>query len=51
VAQAQTTVQSQAAAVSSKESFPVEIIQLLAVLARIEVRRQAKLRAERKEVG
>lgn len=52
VVQVQVKVQSQVSSVvSSKEIFPVEIIQLLAVLARIEARRQAKLRAGRKEVG
>jgi hypothetical protein len=34
--------------VSSVEELPIEIIQLLQVLARIEARRQAKLRAEQK---
>lgn len=52
VVQAQATVESQAVSESfSKETLPIEIIQLLAVLARIEARRQAKLRAVRKEVG
>ena len=37
--------------VSSYEVVPVEIAQLLNVLARIEIRRQAKLRASRKEVS
>ena len=39
-----------AAAGTSQESYPVEIVQLLDVLARIEARRQAKLRALRKDV-
>lgn len=38
-------------ATASIEVIPLEIIQLLDVLARIEVRRQAKLRASRKEVS
>lgn len=37
-------------AVSSQEPYPVEIVQLLDVLARIEARHQAKLRALRKDV-
>lgn len=41
---AQVKVQS-----SSRESFPLEIIQLLDVLARIEARRQAKLRNMQKK--
>lgn len=37
---------------SSLENFPLEVTYLLEVLARIEVRRQARLRAlYRKEVG
>jgi hypothetical protein len=51
VAQAQAAVESQTSETSSKEALPVEVIQLLTVLARIEARRQAKLRTERKEVG
>ncbi len=34
---------------TSQETYPVEVIQLLDVLARIEARRQAKLRALRKD--
>ncbi|MGB8347708.1 MAG: hypothetical protein WCD86_22685 [Ktedonobacteraceae bacterium] len=50
MAQVQIKVQNQAlSVVSSKEVVPVEIIQLLNVLARIEARRQAKLQALRKE--
>jgi hypothetical protein len=37
--------------VSSYEVVPIEIVQLLNVLARIEIRRQAKLRVIRKEVN
>lgn len=37
------------ARVPSSEELPVDILQLLQVLARIEARRQAKLRQERKE--
>ena len=37
--------------VSSYEVIPVEVAQLLNVLARIEMRRQAKLRIIRKEVN
>lgn len=36
---------------SSTQAMSVEIVQLLNVLARIEARRQLKLRAVRKEVG
>ena len=42
---------SSATATVSIEVVPLEIAQLLDVLARIELRRQAKLRASRKEVG
>jgi hypothetical protein len=33
------------------ENFPLEVVNLLNVCARIEARRQAKLRHEQKEVG
>jgi hypothetical protein len=36
---------------SLTQAMPVEIVQLISVLARIEARRQLKLRAVRKEVG
>ena len=36
---------------SSTQSFPLEIVQLLNVLARIEARRQSKLRASQKVVS
>ena len=39
----------EASPVSSSEVVPVEIAQLLNVLARIEIRRQAKLRIIQKE--
>ena len=42
---------SSAIATASIEVVPLEIAQLLDVLARIELRRQAKLRASRKEVS
>ncbi|MFL5626762.1 MAG: hypothetical protein ACJ788_14355 [Ktedonobacteraceae bacterium] len=35
----------------SVETLPLEIVQLLDVLARIEARRQAKLRTTRKEMS
>ena len=38
------------AVATSQGSHPVEIVQLLDVLARIEARRQAKLRALREDV-
>lgn len=35
----------------SEEAFPLEVINLLNVCARIEARRQARLHGEQKEVG
>jgi hypothetical protein len=50
VAQGQVKTKGQTSApVTLREGYPVEIMQLLDVLARIEVRRQAKLRALRKD--
>jgi hypothetical protein len=50
VAQGQVKTKGQtSAAVTLREGYPVEIMQLLDVLARIEARRQAKLRALRKD--
>jgi hypothetical protein len=51
VVQGQVKAKGQtSAAVTLREGYPVEIVQLLDVLARIEARRQAKLRALRKDV-
>ncbi len=50
MAQGQVKTKGQtSAAVTLREGYPVEIMQLLDVLARIEARRQAKLRALRKD--
>ncbi len=51
VGQVKAKAKGQVSAVAtSQESHPVEIVQLLDVLARIEARRQAKLRALREDV-
>lgn len=51
MAQGQVKIKRQESSpVSSYEVIPIEVAQLLNVLARIEVRRQAKLRIIRKEV-
>lgn len=45
------TKRSTSSVSSSTQSLPLEIVQLLNVLARIEARRQSKLRASQKAVG
>ena len=52
MAQTQVKVRERSLSLSpSVEIVPLEIVQLLDVLARIEARRQAKLRTTRKEMS
>lgn len=51
MAQAQGKAKGQVSTAISSRVYPLEIEQLLDVLARIEARRQAKLRALRKDVN
>lgn len=50
--QGQLQVKKSASSVSSStQSFPLEIVQLLNVLARIEARRQSRMRTSQKAVS